>query len=206
MVELWAGHQVVIGQRQMPVLGTIENRSDSFLLAEVRHTEQGIELRQRACSMRFKPVLGVKIGMPAAAVRRLPASTIRFVRGADGLLNARPWSVAWAEQDLDGDGRPGVTIDVESPWCSGQIEVASKAVSQASGSLVGDGMDVTIEVVTDQRIMQATSWCLKAGSKDERLEQRGRVRYQRVAPGSTCEQLQRGPWPVHVDLPGSDEG
>ncbi|MBN2362333.1 MAG: hypothetical protein JXR83_22965 [Deltaproteobacteria bacterium] len=191
----------MIGQRRMPVLGTIENRSDSFLLAEVRRTGQGIELRQRACGTRFKPVLGVKIEMPPAAVRRLPASTIRFVRGDGDRLHARPWSVAWAEQDLDGDGKPGVTIDVESPWCSGQIQVASRAVSQASGTLVDGGMDAAIEVVTDQRILAASAWCLRAGSKDERLEQRGQVRYRPVPAGTTCETLAARPWPVHVELP-----
>lgn len=189
----------------MPVLGTIENRTDSFLLAEVRRTAEGVELRQSACSLRFKPVLGVKITMPTTAIRKLPASRIRYRRGDADTLQARPWTVSWAEQDLDGDGKPGVTVEVESPWCSGQIQVASKAVSQASGTLTADGLEAAIEVATDQRIMAATSWCLSAGSKDERLDQRGRVRYQRVTPGTTCETLQSAPWPVHVDLPGSDE-
>ena len=47
--EYWAGHQVTFGTREVPVLGTLQTRMDTFVIARVRRTSSEIQIDERAC-------------------------------------------------------------------------------------------------------------------------------------------------------------
>src|SRR5690606_9360141 len=60
---VWAGHQVVEGEKKIPVLGTLETRMDSYTLARVRRSGAGFVVEQTACRVSFEKVAGTKITM-----------------------------------------------------------------------------------------------------------------------------------------------
>ena len=92
-VGLWAGHIVVRGARVMPFFGNMEPRNDTFVLAEVTETEDGLSIVQRPCRTAVAPIAGAKISFLPGADERLPTTEIRFQR-VDGQLvrsaNANP--------------------------------------------------------------------------------------------------------------------
>jgi hypothetical protein len=206
-LELWAGHQVVIGSRPLPVLGDLETRSESFLLAEVERAGDTIVLKQRACRFAFKKVLGVSVEMSPQTIARLPRSTLRFARSPDGSYRAGPWTVSWGEEDIDRDGHPGATVQVSSSMCSGTIYTASEVRTSARATLTAeDALQGTVDVLNRERVIDTSEWCLGAGSKGKLEKQQGWFRYVRVDPNTTCASLARGPWPVKAQVAGGSGG
>ncbi|MFH1807286.1 MAG: hypothetical protein ABIJ09_00975 [Pseudomonadota bacterium] len=198
--ELWAGHQLVTGSRPLPVFGDIETRGESFVLARARITSDRIELEQWPCVFRFKPVLGVSVRMSAATMKKLPRARIRFLATGDQAYRAPAWEVGWDRQDLDGDGHPGVTVQVDNAFCDGEVYTASRSTSTALARRLADGLEGDVTVRTRERVHDASRLCLKAGSSEREEVQQGRFRYRRVAPGTRCEDLQIEAWPVRVDV------
>lgn len=197
---------MVIGARPLPVLGDLETRSESYVLAEVERQGDTIVLRQRACRFGFKKVLGVGVEMSPRTIAQLPRATIRFRPDAGGGLSARPWTISWGDEDIDRDGKPGASVKVSSSLCSGNIYTASRAVTTAEARLTDDGMAGTVVVHNQERVIETSEWCLGSGSKGEVERQTGWFRYVRVDPGSTCASLASGPWPVAAAVqqkPGS---
>jgi len=201
-VEIWVGHQVVVGSRPVPFIGELETRSDSYLLAEVLRQGDQIVLRQRACGFAFKKVLGVTVRMSPATVARLPVSTIRFDRVEGRRFRSAPFVVGWGEEDIDEDGKPGATVEVSSALCSGQVYTKAHTVTVAEGRLTQDGMRGTVEVRNREQVVTASSACLRAGSADKDEQQRGRFAYARAEAGTTCASLAGRSWPVRVDPSG----
>jgi hypothetical protein len=199
--ELWAGHQVVFGETDVPVLGKRETRSDSYLLARVTRRDGNIEIEQIACKVAFKEVLGAKVSIPTDALLRLPAAKFRF-SPVDNLMKAEPWSVGWSKQDVDKDSNPGLTVDVDASMCSGKLYVASDTRSAAVGKMLDNdtGMMGKISVRVKQKILGTNSACLKLFSSDSDETQNGGFIYRRVPDGSTCEELLKHPWPIQATI------
>jgi hypothetical protein len=199
--ELWAGHQVVFGEADVPVLGKRETRSDSYLLARVTKRDGKITITQKACKVDFQEVLGTKIRIPEKALLDLPPATFSFVPDRDG-LRATPWEVGWGRQDVDRDGKPGLTVEVDASVCGGKLYVASTTKSAASGRMLdsGEGMMGKISVRVRQEILDADSACLRMFASDSDEIQTGGFIYRRVADNASCRELLRHPWPVEVKV------
>ena len=73
--EHWAGHQVTFGTREVPVLGTLETRLDTYVIARVRRQGATVQIDQRACKVEYGDIGGVKVYVDADA---LPDSRIVF--------------------------------------------------------------------------------------------------------------------------------
>lgn len=188
--EVWVGHQVVIGKRDLPLLGEVETRTSTLLLARVTRTSNGeVHLEQRACAVDFAEQKGVRVEMPASTVQSLPTAKVRLLPEGGGRYRAQPWEVAWDASDIDGDGQPGATVQVYSTLCGGQLQVASSAVSAAEGELTANGFAGWISVELKQDVLGASGWCLSLASKDAHETQMGRVVYERVDPDTTCSDL-----------------
>lgn len=198
--EIWAGHQVVRGKRTLPLFGDVATRTDSFLLAEVHREGAHVELVQRACRVDFEPVLGVSVRLHPATLARLPATRLTL-RTLGDTWSAAPWPAGWDIEDVDQDGQPGATIEVDGPLCGGDLYVASSTLSAAQGSLSGTDWVGRLEVVVEERVLGASSWCLRQASSDRNEVQRGDVIYRQVADSATCDTLNAQPWPVHVHAP-----
>lgn len=187
----YVGHTYVSHPRTIMMVGTVEARTDTWVLATIETGEGGVEIREKPCRVVVKPVAGVKVRMLDGAVPRLPEA--RFRLEGQGELSG-DWTSGWAEEDLDQDGMPGVTMQVQASVCSGTLHVASTTRSRAHASWSGDELVGSLKVEVAQRILGATGACLKAAAKDSVDTMKGELRYRRVPDGTTCETATD--WPV----------
>ena len=129
--EVWAGHQVLEGKRRIPIYGEKETHTENFVVAEVQRTGTRIDIRQKLCRVEIRPIKGVSANMKPESVARLPRSRIILDVQPDGTLGATPWSSQWDAEDIDGDGFPGVTVQISGTSCSGDIYVASQSTTRS---------------------------------------------------------------------------
>jgi hypothetical protein len=194
--ELWAGHQIGFGSREIPFKGTVTTRSDSFVLAEVRRTEGRIELVQRACRVLIEPVGGVRVTVDAAA---MPHASMRFVLGEHAKSLVADAVLAWDEDDIDDDGKPGMTVTVDAPVCSGELYVTNRSTTHAAGMLDGRRFDGHAWVRVVQHVIDTKGACLSMAARDTDERVQGPFAYVPVPAGSTCEGLLRNGWPVDAE-------
>jgi hypothetical protein len=195
--ELWIGHQVAIGRRAVPLLGELETRIEYFLLARARRSGSELTLEQWPCAVRIKPVLGIQVRMPPATMAKMPQARIEFSLAPDMTTwSAQPWEVGWGVEDLDGDGQPGMTVQVESFFCTGRISTSTWARSTASARDVDGALAGEIAIETREDLLGASQGCLLMGGRHREERQTGRFRYRRADPGTSCEQLSVEAWPV----------
>ncbi len=195
--SLWAGHQVALGRREIPVKGEVETRMDSFVLARLVRQGNLVELHQTACHVRFSKVAGVTVLMQADA---LPETRMVFASDADDgtLLEGRS-VVAWAAEDLDDDGHPGITVRVQAPVCAGELYVSNRSKTKATARLTPTRLEGRAKVHVRQQILGAEGACLSAVAKDTDEHQSGPFAYVPVPEGTTCETLLLQGWPVIAD-------
>lgn len=193
---LWAGHLVTFGSRDIPFKGEVETRVDSFVLARLVREGEIIELRQTACHVRFPKVAGVTVHMDTQA---LPETRVVFgvpdAATAEDTLEGRS-VVAWATEDLDDDGHPGVTVHVQAPVCSGELYVSNRSKTKATATLAPERLQGRAKVHVRQKILGAEGACLSAVAKDTDEHQSGPFAYVPVPEGTTCEMLFSQGWPV----------
>lgn len=192
--EHWAGHQVTFGTREVPVLGTLQTRLDTYVIARVRKQGGTVQIDQRACKVEYGDVGGVKVYVDANV---LPDSRIVFEQVEGTPHYAMSGTVNWGEEDIDEDGFPGMRVYVDAPVCSGNLHVtnrtttSARAFSEDGGPLFGE---VTISV--RQRILGAEGRCLSALSEDSFERSKGSFRYTKIKANDTCKTLLAGDWPV----------
>ncbi len=192
---LWAGYQEVTGEREVPILGTVTTRNRTWFLARWDRDGDGYVLRQRTCGVRFDRVMGVGVKLPDRLLARLPVQTARFVPRGDGTWFGE-WESGWGGEDLDADGRPGVTIEVDAPMCGGRIQVASRTVSRAQLRADGEVLEGGVVVDVTQDVLGASNACLRSASDDTREQHRGWMRLVPVPPDSTCGRWRTDEWPA----------
>jgi hypothetical protein len=199
---LWAGHQVTFGRREIPFKGEVETRMDSFVIARLERNGELVELHQTACDVRFSKVAGVVVHMDAQA---LPRTRMVFSVAEDATHGAAEASlvgrsvVAWASEDLDDDGHPGVTVRVQAPVCSGELYVSSRSKTKATATIGPTRLAGRAKVHVKQRILGAEGACLSAVAEHTDEHQSGPFAYVPVPEGTTCEMLVRQGWPVFAE-------
>ncbi|WP_373045867.1 hypothetical protein [Vulgatibacter sp.] len=196
--EWWAGHQVVFGTRKVPILGSLDTRTDSFLLARVVREGDELLLEQRSCRFEIAKVAGVRVSFREGAT--FPPATIRFQRTGDRFV-AQPWSTTWSDEDIDGDGRPGATVEVDAPICGGSLFVGASSRSLARGEERDGALRGEVRVEVAQQILGTSGSCLEMMARDSTERVSGSFAYKRVPPGTTCESLLQAAWPVQADEP-----
>ncbi len=194
--ELWAGHQITFGSREVPFKGTVTTRTDTFSLARVRRREGSIELVQTACRVLIEPVGAVEVTIEATA---LPRSSMRFVAAPDDGGFASDAELAWGEDDVDGDGNPGVTVRVSAPMCSGELYVSNRSTTKAVGDYTGHGFAGDARVRVVQHVIDAKGACLSVVASDTDERVRGPFAYVPVPADTTCAELLRNGWPVDAE-------
>jgi hypothetical protein len=201
-VEVWAGHQVLIGKRKIPLYGEKETHTENYLIAEVHRTPSRIDMRERLCRIDVRRIKGVLASMKPATIARLPASHIVLDQSKDGSLTATPWTNGWAAEDIDADGFPGATVSISGTSCSGDVYVSNHSTtSLISGQATDHGATGKIAVKVKQKILGASGLCLKLMAGDSEETQTGWFAFRRVEPGTTCHSLAGKPWPVKAGPP-----
>jgi hypothetical protein len=194
-VGTFAGHLVTLGSRDIPFRGKVQTRTDTYVISRVRRQGDRLVLTERACTVAFRKIAGVKVWMDATA---LPASTFTLHEATDGWVGTS--HVQWGRQDVDDDGHPGMTVHVDG-ICSGELHVANDSVTMATARVQGEGGSVdritgTTRVHVRQRVLSTEGKCLQLMADDTAEVVQGPFAYTRVADDSTCESLTRSGWPV----------
>lgn len=189
--QVWAGHQVSFGKRDVPFKGKVRTRTDTWTLARVRHENDRITLTQEACMVVMKPVAGVKVFMDA---RALPANDFDFSSNGVDLKGSS--LVSWSDEDVDGDGNPGLTVRVDSSVCSGELYVGNDSRTRARAALDGDALRGTARVTIDQTILGAKGACLSVVATDTHEVVNGPFAYAPVDADASCRSLMQSGWPV----------
>ena len=153
-----------------------------------------VDLRGDSCT---KPIKGVTVAPSPTGVARMPASTVTIDVAADGGVRIAPWDVDWAQEDIDGDGKPGVTFTVSGTFCSGDVYVASQSHYTVERAQLDErGLSGELNVAQKQQILGASGLCLRAMAGDSTESQKGTFAYRPVPAGTTCQSLAGKPWPV----------
>lgn len=194
---LWAGHQIVWGTRKIPLIGSLDTRTDTYVIARMEKVGDELKLVQNACRFDIAKVAGVKVSFRPGAETHFPQATIRFRKSGDGWL-AEPWSTRWKDEDIDQDGKPGATLDVDAPLCGGTLYVGATSHSRARGVDAEGGLRGELQVEVEQKILDTSGACLSIMATDTSERVRGNFAYVPVPEGTTCESLQAGPWPAHA--------
>ena len=185
----WAGRFVASGSRRVPIIGTITYRTETRTLATVEPSETGVRLQQRTCAVVFEKSAGATLAMNPRGPAGIPTFHLSFERQAQG-WTAQPWASGWGPEDLDGDGSPGITIDVSAPLCGGSLMVASDALTTPSRIVdLGDGVMGDVQVWTEQTVLQARGLCLRLFTKSSAETLTGRFAYGVVPGEATCDDV-----------------
>lgn len=189
--QVWAGHQISFGKRDVPFKGEVQTRTDTWTIAHVKHEGEKITLSQEACMVVIKPVAGVKVRMDA---RSLPANEFGF--SSNGVDFKGTSEVSWSSEDVDGDGHPGMTVHVDSSVCSGDLYVANRSRTSARAEFSGDALRGTARVTVDQEVLGAKGACLSVVASDTHDVVTGPFAYAPVETTSTCRSLMQTGWPI----------
>jgi hypothetical protein len=196
-IEAWAGHQVLNGKRRVPIYGEKDTHTENYLIAEVHRSPGHLEIVQKICRIEIAPIKSVLASMKPETVVHMPKARLSLDEKSDGSLTGAPWSSGWGEEDLDGDGHPGASVQISGTSCSGEVYVSNQSTTTlTSGQASDDGITGQLTVRMKQRILGASGFCLKliAGDSDE--TQTGWFAYRRIQPGNSCRTLAGKPWPV----------
>lgn len=197
VTETWVGHQILRGKRHLPIYGDVPVETQHYVLAKVRHRNGRLEFQQTLCRVEPKPVDGVTVTLSPTAVTRIPVSPMTVDVANDGNAKITPFDIAWAKEDLDGDGNPGATFTVGGTVCSGEVYVASQVhftVERARHDAYG--LSGEMSATQTQHVLGARGLCLRAITGDSTEVQRGSFAYKPVLPETTCQSLAGKPWPV----------
>jgi hypothetical protein len=182
---LYASRQYVSNRAHTrPANRYIRVRTTNVLLHRVHESERGLTVESRYCSVEQDPIGRVRTSLGPQFVAAMPAweTTLTVDPEGDG-----PGAVLMPEQamvlgatledpagdalptdsddprvtDPDGDGHPGVTVEVEG-FVSGQVYLVQRLVRGLRGRVAGDGR-ITGNVIgtSDQVVIGASNAILK---------------------------------------------
>lgn len=193
---LWAGHQISFGSRDVPFRGEVATRMDTLVLAKVEFDGSRLVIDQVACAVRFDEVGGVRVTMDAAG---LPRTRMMFALQDGGEMFLAKSTVAWDDEDVDGDGHPGITIEVDAPVCSGDLYVSNRSRTRAEGHFEGELFRGRAKVKVEQEVLGTRGRCLGVVARDITETVSGPFAYARAPKGSTCASLISSGWPIDAE-------
>ncbi len=183
--EVWAGTLSVVGTRSIPLLGTVEYRTDTHVLAvAIQVAEDRWSVTQQVCDLNFSKALGATVRVAPDATRSIPPTRFDWVRGPDGMWST-VWLGGWNDTDFDKDGKPGISFHVGALVCGGTLHIASAARNEATADAPGPH-NGKLKIWTEQQILATEGACLKVMAKDRKEWLYGRYSFV-VAPDATCE-------------------
>jgi hypothetical protein len=182
----------------VPLSGQKQVHTETFVIAQVRRSGDQLNFAESVCRIEVRPVKKVTATMSPAAIQRLPAAKFTLTV-QDGQVSGPTWSSGWGAEDVDGDGHPGVTVQIGGTFCSGALYISNQTrTSLTSGKMEDAQLSGLVSGLVRQRVLGADGLCLRTMVGDSEEIQMGTVAYARVADGTTCQSLAGKPWPVHA--------
>lgn len=192
--RMWAGHQVMLGQRTVPLKGTVQTRTDTFVIAQMSRDGELVEFTESACRVRFSSIGGVTVSIDAEAIP--PSRTVYVARDSEPDVWSGRSVVGWSTTDIDNDGHPGMTVRVRAPVCSGELYVSNQSRTRATATLTPERLEGRANVRVRQSVLGARGACLSAVAEDTDERQAGPFAYVPVDDNATCASLMASGWPV----------
>jgi hypothetical protein len=216
---LYASRQYVSSRAlTRPANRYIRVRTTNFLLHRVRESDGGLMVESRYCLIEQEPLGRVRTSIGPRFVAAMPTWDAPLTRHTEGegtgtlriaenvmVLGARlddPANDALPTDaddsrvtDPDGDGNPGVTVEVDG-FVSGQVYVVQRLVRGLRGTAEPDGrVTGTVIGAGDQAVIGASNAILKTFTP--RFEhnpdpKRNTFVWVPVPDGSTCESVVAG--------------
>jgi hypothetical protein len=200
--EMWIGHAIVAGKRAVPLLGKVEARTESWVLARVLRSKDGFQLEQRSCAVELSNPLGVRLFMNPGAAEKLPVIRLQYSRRADGRYYQMPATSGWGSEDVDRDGQPGLTVNLEAPICGGRLFVGVRTKSLSRGTVEADGSMIgELRAQIDQRVLGTEGACISVLADDSTESAAGTFAYVPTSTAATCATYSRDRWPVRAKEP-----
>jgi hypothetical protein len=195
--ELWAGRAMMTGHRSVPFLGKVEAKTDSFVLAKVVRKGNTITFDQINCKLDLMNPIGVILTLNPGAAEKIPPVHLVFEKRPDGWWHQHETTTGWDKEDVDGDGHPGLTINVEAPVCGGKLFVGLHTTSIARGTLTPEGgMKGQLKAKGKQAVIDTEGACLSVLVRDSDESAAGTFAYVPVPKDSTCASLSKEAWPL----------
>jgi hypothetical protein len=194
--ERWAGHQVTITTRKVPLLGTIETRQDVYMIADVVREGDSLVLTERPCTIGIRSGEKVRLSFNPAGVRRIPDTPIRYT--PENGVYSGSWTGGWGERDVDGDGQAGFLVQVEAPVCDGTMSIATVTATRGSAIAAAGGLDGNVRIALDRHILDTSNACLALVPKRSEETIDGWFSYRPTDASATCDGLLAAGWPVRA--------
>ena len=195
--QIWLGTMHVYERSEMPIIGTVDSRTDSLVLLQRQPTAPDIyRFKQTLCAVTLQPVGGIQMALRPGAARQLPPVLLELrLRGPHTLAGS--WASGWDASDHDGDGNPGLSIQIDVPLCSGVLYLATNSRTQARVHRVGTALLGETRVELDQTILGASNPCLRLAARDRSMSLQGVFKWvPRPETVLTCDQVRLDMWPV----------
>lgn len=201
--ELWAGHAVVVGKRSVPILGKVEAGTESWVLATVERTKDGFRIEQKSCRVTLSNPLGVDLFLNPGAAEKLPPIILEYKRRPDGMYYQDPNTSGWDDQDVDGDGKKGMTVNVDAPICGGKLFVGLKTKSMSRGTMSANGeLRGEMRAKIAQRVFDSEGSCISLLADDAEESAIGSFAYVPTSSTASCASLNAlKKWPITAPPP-----
>lgn len=156
-------HQVIATQVADPDPRNAEGwrtvRTEGWSLVSWRAAGTEVTFDESPCAVQTERVYGTETHYSSAFLAALRAT--HSGRWVAGRFEAA-WRTALGPADADGDGLPGVTVDItQSLLGRGQVQVAQVTETVWRGTADGDAIRGVIEARTQQTLLGATTWWLR---------------------------------------------
>jgi len=176
----WAQKVVMTSLSEPPIIGTVTTWTTTYMYWEIRQQGRALELQPETCDVSVREDSSmVTTRLPDRFAEALPdrprrgriteedGTTLLTIERSDRVLGARvrePRSETLPDStddarlvDADGDGHPGVTIEVEG-IIDGSLYIVQRAWDRYRGRIESSSrIEGTIEWAMEQRVVDSTS-------------------------------------------------
>lgn len=174
----WALKQHSTQNVMAPLVGMQVSETTTIAVIDIVHTGTTVHAAQTICDMSFSPVAGTTTVWPAAAIAALPIATsettldtvdvgtayTQSTVGTFGWETTNPASdplpadaMDTRIMDVDGDGHPGVTLQLQG-FIAGDVYVVARTATDLSGMLVStDRIEGSQVTRSEQKVVGASN-------------------------------------------------
>lgn len=214
----WAHKSVQTSLSDVPMGGEVEAKTITHRVTEIEQDGRTIDVRADVCNSKIESSFEkIQTKIPAAFVDAIPiderSGRLEPAGEQEKLVVERSCGVRGAEvddpatsalptspddesvRDEDGDGHPGVTVEVEG-MVSGEVYIVQRGCDSYRGRVLSrDHIRGTVDWSTDQEMLDSTSMFLrgKPPSRQHPDDEKSWFEMVRIDEGTSCAELMRDP-------------
>lgn len=212
---VWALEMRAVTASSVPVIGDVRSVTRTGVLVRLESTEEGWLQHHHPCGSSISGGGLVKTRIPDAYFDRVEPKVLvptvdadqgfrvdlgRFTGGWDPTVcDVVPDQIdAPCVEDWDGDGRPGVTIEVKAPFFAWvEVYVAQQTHPVLDGRVVQEDLVEGRLYVTelDNRVLGASNRLFHGQPRTRPLDAESTFRMERIGEGATCADVRE-----HLEL------